>query len=73
MDIKVHQRGIELRCIHTHRPHTMDTKESEPWSPRWVKQKFREANNGLPPNDPNHDEKHPTNIERSLCKCDLDC
>jgi hypothetical protein len=29
-------------------------------------------NNGLPPNDPNHDENHPTDAERPLYKCDLD-
>jgi hypothetical protein len=47
----------ELRRIQTHRPHTMGSKEPEPWSPRWVRKKLREKNNGLPPNDPNHDEK----------------
>jgi hypothetical protein len=31
------------------------------------------VNNGLPPNDPNHDEKPLANAERPLCKCDLDC
>jgi hypothetical protein len=25
--------GRELRCIQTHRPHTMGSKETEPWSP----------------------------------------
>jgi hypothetical protein len=63
----------ELRRIHIYRPQTMDSKEREPWSPRWVRQKLREANNGLPPNDPNNDEKPPANAERPLCKCDLDC
>jgi hypothetical protein len=38
-----------------------------------VRQKLREKNNDLPPNDPNHDEKPPINTERPLCKCDLDC
>jgi hypothetical protein len=38
-----------------------------------VRQKLREKNNGLPPNDPNHDEKPPVNAERPLCKYDLDC
>jgi hypothetical protein len=66
-------QGRELRCIHTHRPHIMDNKESEPSSPRWVRQKFREAKNELPPNDPNHDEKPPTDAERPLYKCDLYC
>jgi hypothetical protein len=66
-------RERKLRRIHTHRPHTMGCKESEPWSSRWVRQKLREANNGLPPNGPNHDEKHPTDAEKPLCKCDLDC
>jgi hypothetical protein len=66
-------RGRQLRRIHTHRPHTMGSKEPEPWSPRWVRQKLREANNDLPPNDPNHDEKPPANTERLLWKCDLDC
>jgi hypothetical protein len=61
----------ELRRIHTHRPHTMGSKEPETWLPRWVRQKLREANNGLPPNDPNHDEKPSTDTERPLCKCDL--
>ncbi len=65
--------GREIRRIQTHRPHTMGSKEPEPWSPRWVRQKLREKNNGLPPNDPNHDEKPPTDVERPLCKCDLDC
>jgi hypothetical protein len=51
----------------------MDIKESEPWSPRWVRQKLREKNNGLPPNDPNHDKKPPVDAEKPLCKCDLDC
>jgi hypothetical protein len=32
-----------------------------------------EKNNGLPSNDPNHDEKPPTDTEIPLCKCDLDC
>jgi hypothetical protein len=50
-------RGRELRHIQTHRPHTMGSNESEPWSPRWVRQKLREKNNGFPPNDANHDEK----------------
>jgi hypothetical protein len=30
-------------------------------------------NNGLPPNDPNHDEKPLNNAGRPLCKCDLEC
>jgi hypothetical protein len=51
----------------------MCSKEPKPWSPRWVRQKLREANNGLPPNDPNHNEKHPTDAERPLRKCGLDC
>jgi hypothetical protein len=58
---------------YTRRPHTMGSKEMEPWSPRWVRQKLREKNNGLPPNDPNHNEKPPTNAERLVCKCDFDC
>jgi hypothetical protein len=66
-------RERELRCIHTHRPHTLGSKEPEPWSPRWVRQKLREANNGLPPNDPSHDEKPPADVERPLWKYDLDC
>jgi hypothetical protein len=37
-----------------------------------VRQKHGEANNGLSPNDPNHNEKPPTDVERHLCKCDLD-
>jgi hypothetical protein len=35
----------------------MGSKELEPWSPSWVRQHLREANNGLPPNDPNRDHK----------------
>jgi hypothetical protein len=66
-------RGRELRRIQTHRSHIMGSKELEPWSPRWVRQKLREKDNGLPPNDPNHDEKHPTDAERPLYKCNLDC
>jgi hypothetical protein len=58
---------------YTRRPHTMGSKEMEPWSPRWVRQKLREKNNGLPPNDPNHNEKPPTDAERPVCKCDFDC
>jgi hypothetical protein len=64
--------GRELRGIQSHRPHTMGSKELEPWSPLWVRQKLRKKNNGLPPNDLNHDEKSLTNAERLLCKCDLD-
>jgi hypothetical protein len=37
--------------------HTMGSKEPESWSPRWVGQKLRKANNALPPNDPNNIEK----------------
>jgi hypothetical protein len=66
-------RERELRRIQTYRTHTMGSKEPEPWSPRWVRQKLREKNNSLPPNDPNHVEKPPTDAERPLCKCDLDC
>jgi hypothetical protein len=62
----------ELRRIQTHRPHTMGSKEPEPWSPLWVRQKFREKNNSLPPNDPNHDEKTSANVKRPLYKCELD-
>jgi hypothetical protein len=51
---------------YTRRPHTMGSKEMEPWSPRWVRQKLREKNNGLPPNDSNHDEKPPADAERPL-------
>jgi hypothetical protein len=50
----------------------MGSKESEPWLPRWVRQKLKEMNNSLPLNDPNHDEKPSANAERPLCKCDLD-
>jgi hypothetical protein len=38
-----------------------------------MRQKFREKNNDLPPNDPNHDEKAPPDAERPVCKCDFDC
>jgi hypothetical protein len=51
----------------------MGSKEPEPWSPRWVRQKLKEKKNGPPPNDPNHDEKPPADAERHICKCDLDC
>jgi hypothetical protein len=51
----------------------MGSKEPEPWSPQWVRQKLREKNNGLPPNDLNHDEKHPVDAERPACKCDFNC
>jgi hypothetical protein len=51
----------------------MGSKELEPWSPRWVRQKLREKNNDFPPNDLNHDEKPPTDVERLVCKCDFDC
>jgi hypothetical protein len=70
---KIISRERELRRIHTHSPHTMCIKDLEPWSPQWVRQKLREANNDLPPNNPNHDEKPPINAERPLCKCVLDC
>jgi hypothetical protein len=50
----------------------MDSKEPEPWSPMWVRQEVRRRNNGLPPNDPNYDEKPPADAERCLYKCDLD-
>jgi hypothetical protein len=73
MAIKNTSRGRELRCTHTHRPHIMGRKELEPWSPHWLRQELMEANNGLQPNDPNHDEKHPADAARPLCKCDLDC
>jgi hypothetical protein len=65
--------GRELRGIQFCRPHTMGSKEPESWSPRWVRWKLREKNNGLPPNDPNHDKKPPADTERPLCKRDLDC
>jgi hypothetical protein len=61
------------RGIQSCRPHTMGSKELKPWLPRCVRQKLMEKSNGLPPNDPNHDEKPPTDTERPLCKCDLDC
>jgi hypothetical protein len=51
----------------------VDSKELEPWSPRWVRQQLREMSNNLPPNDPNHDEKSLAVAEKTLCKCDLDC
>jgi hypothetical protein len=63
----------EKRSIHTPTSQTMCSKEHEPWSPRWVRQKLREMNNGLVPNDLNHDEKPSADVERPLCKCDLDC
>jgi hypothetical protein len=30
-------------------------------------------NNGLRPKDLNHDKKSSADVERPLCKCDLDC
>jgi hypothetical protein len=50
----------------------MGSKEPEPWSPQWVRQTLREKNNGLPPNDPNHNEKPLIDAEISLCKYNLD-
>jgi hypothetical protein len=38
-----------------------------------VRQQLRERNNGLPSNDPNHDEKPPAGAERPLCKYKLEC
>jgi hypothetical protein len=63
----------EERSMHTQISQIMGSKEPEPWLPRWVRQQLREANNGLPPNDPNHDHKPPADAERPLCKYDLDC
>jgi hypothetical protein len=37
-----------------------------------VRQKLREMNNDLLPNDLNHDEKSLANAESPLCKCNLD-
>jgi hypothetical protein len=51
----------------------MGSKEPEHWSSRWVRQKLKEKNNGLQPNNLNHGEKSPTDAERPLCKCDFDC
>jgi hypothetical protein len=41
----------------------MGSKEPKPWSPRWVREKLRETNNRLTPNDPNHDEKPPADVD----------
>jgi hypothetical protein len=68
--IKVCHEG---RSIHTQRSQIMGSKEPEPWSPRWMRQKHREANNGLSSNDPNYDEKSLSDAETPLCKCDIDC
>jgi hypothetical protein len=68
--IKVRHEGIS---IHTHKLETMGSKELKPWSHMWVRQQLRERNNGLLPNDPNHDEKPPTNAERPFCKWDFEC
>jgi hypothetical protein len=38
-----------------------------------VRQKLREKNNDLSPNDSNHDEKPSIDVKRLLCKYDLDC
>jgi hypothetical protein len=61
------------RSIHTHKSHTMGSKQPEPWSPRWVREKLREFNNGLPPNDPNHDSEPSAGAELPLCKCKFEC
>jgi hypothetical protein len=59
---------------HTHTYFTNNgSKVPEPWSPRWVKHELRKRNNGLPPNDPNHDEKPLADAERPLCKFDFEC
>jgi hypothetical protein len=50
----------------------MGSKEVESWSSRWVRQKLREKNNGLSSSDSNHDEEPSADVERLLCKCDLD-
>jgi hypothetical protein len=71
-DYKSRSWGRKLRGIQSPKPHTMGCKEPKPWSPRWVRERHREKNNGIPPNDPNHDEKPPADAERPLCKCDLD-
>jgi hypothetical protein len=68
--IKAHH---EERSMQTHKLEIMGSKEPEPWSPRWLWEQLREDNNGLPPNDPNHDHRPPTDAEIPLCKCDLDC
>jgi hypothetical protein len=39
--------------------HTMASEQLEPWMPRWVREKLREYNNDLTPNDPNRDNKPP--------------
>jgi hypothetical protein len=51
----------------------MGSKELKPWLPKWVRQQLRERNNGLPPNDPNHDEKPQAGAEPPLCKCEFEC
>jgi hypothetical protein len=45
----------------------------EPWTPRWVREKLREYNNALPPNDPNIDNKPPVGEDSPLCKCKIEC
>jgi hypothetical protein len=37
-----------------------------------VRQQLREDNDGLPPNDPNHDHGLSVNAQSPLCKYDLD-
>jgi hypothetical protein len=61
------------RRMHTHKLETMGSKEPEPLSPRWLRQERKKDFSGLPPNDPNHDRRPPADIERPMCKCDLDC
>jgi hypothetical protein len=61
--IKVHHQE---RSMQTHKSQTMGSKEPEPWSPKWLRQQLRKYNNGLPPNDPNHDHRPPTDVEIPL-------
>jgi hypothetical protein len=51
----------------------MGSKQPEPWSPRWVREKLREYNNALPTNDPNHDNTQLFSVEPPLCKCEFEC
>jgi hypothetical protein len=42
---------------HTLNAHTMATKQPDPWTPRWVREKSREYINALSPSDPNRDNE----------------
>jgi hypothetical protein len=51
----------------------MAKQQPEPWTLRWVREKLRERNNDLPPNDSKRYHKPPAGVEPPLCKCKLGC